>query len=326
MLLRIVPANTDIKFLSLRKLGFVISVLAIIGSMALFFTKGLNYGIDFRGGIAIEIGTEDDSPLPLGDVRRIVGSLGLGDVAVQEFGRPSEALIRIERQPGEAEAQTAAMSQVREALSAEVDKITFRQENVVGPKVSGELKRDGTIAVSLAVLAVLIYIWLRFEWQFGLCAVIALVHDVLLTIGFFSITNLEFNLSIIAALLTIVGYSLNDTVVVYDRVRENIRKFQKMELEDLLNLSLNQTLSRTVMTSVTTLLALGALYFLGGAVIKGFTAAMIWGVLVGTYSSIFIAAPMLLVLDVRREALIPQEDKDPTVDKSRPSHPFENVG
>ena len=211
------------------------------------------------------------------------------------------------------------MDRVKAALVEAVPDLDFRQENIIGPKVSGELKRDGTLAVSIAVIGVLIYIWFRFEWQFGLGAVIALVHDVLLTIGFFSLTRLEFNLSIIAALLTIVGYSLNDTVVVYDRVRENIRKYRKMPMLDLLNLSLNKTLNRTVMTSLTTLLALGALFFLGGEVIRGFTAAMIWGVVIGTYSSIFVAAPMLLLFNIRRDAFFLNEEKDPTVDKSRPA-------
>ena len=189
--------------------------------------------------------------------------------------------------------------------------------------MSGELARDGALAVTIAVLMVLIYIWFRFEWQFGLGAVLALVHDVLLTVGFFSVTRLEFNLTIIAALLTIVGYSLNDTVVVYDRVRENIRKYRKKEMEEVLDLSLNQTLNRTVMTSVTPLLALFSLYFLGGEVIQGFTAAMIWGVIVGTYSSIFVASPMLTIFKIKREALLIQDEKnDPTVDKSRPS-PFD---
>ncbi|GHF26072.1 protein-export membrane protein SecF [Kordiimonas sediminis] len=326
MLLRLVPQETNIKFMKARYFGFVLSLLAIIASIGLFAVNGLNYGIDFRGGISIEIGMEDGGDVPLADVRRIVGGLDLGDVQVQEFGGASEALIRIERQPGDARAQTNAMSSVRAALSEEIPAVSFRQENVVGPKVSGELKRDGTIAVAVAVFAVLVYIWFRFEWQFGLGAVVALVHDVLLTVGFFSVTQLDFNLSIIAALLTIVGYSLNDTVVVYDRVRENIRRYRKMPMEDLLNLSLNQTLGRTLMTSTTTLLALFALFFFGGPVIQGFTAAMIWGVVIGTYSSVLVAVPLLLQMNVKRESLLPVDDeKDPTVDKTRTGNPFEHI-
>ncbi len=324
MLLRLIPQETKINFIGVRFIAFALSGVLILASLGLFFIHGLNYGIDFKGGLTIEIGMEDHKAVPLSNVRSLVSGLDLGDVSIKEYGRSSEALIRIERQPGGEEAQTEAMQHVRSLLAEKVEGITFRQENIVGPVVSGELKRDGALAVTIAVIAVLIYIWFRFEWQFGLGAVLALVHDVLLTIGFFSITGLEFNLSIIAALLTIVGYSLNDTVVVYDRIRENIRKYRKKPLDELLNFSLNQTLSRTLMTSVTTLLALLALFFLGGEVIRGFTAAMIWGVVVGTYSSIFVASPLLLMFDVRRDALIVDDKDDPTVDKSRPS-PFDQV-
>ncbi|WP_417463450.1 protein translocase subunit SecF [Kordiimonas sp.] len=326
MLLRLVPENTKIAFMKPRKIAFAVSGLLILASIALFAINSLNYGIDFKGGIAIEIGMNDRSEVPLATVRETASGLGLGNVSVKEYGDASEALVRVERQPGDEEAQSAAMVKVREALAEAVPGITFRQENIVGPVVSGELKRDGTLAVTIAVIMVLIYIWFRFEWQFGLGAVVALVHDVLLTVGFFAVTRLEFNLSVIAALLTIVGYSLNDTVVVYDRIRENIRKYRKLPLEDLINLSLNQTLSRTLMTSLTTLLALLALYFLGGAVIQGFTAAMIWGVVVGTYSSVFVASPLLLSFDIRRDAMINEPEKaDPTVDKSRPNNPFEQM-
>ncbi len=324
MLLRLVPENTHVKFLSARYVAAVVSALLMVASLGLFFSLDLNYGIDFKGGISIEIGTE--GPVPIGEVRSTLSGLNLGDVSVQEFGAPTEALISIERQSGGEEAQAAAMAAVREALSTSIEGISFRQENSVGPQISAELKQTGALAVTIAVLAVLIYIWLRFEWQFGLGAVIALVHDVVLTVGFFAITQLEFNLSIIAAILTIVGYSLNDTVVVYDRVRENIRRFRKMDFTELLDTSLNQTLSRTVMTSITTLIALVALYVFGGEVIRGFTAAMIWGVLVGTYSSIFVAAPVLTFFPVKREAFYAVEEKDdPTVDKSRPGNPFESM-
>lgn len=266
MLLKLIPQETKVPFLAGRKIAMGLSILLILASIALFAFRGLNYGIDFKGGIAIEIGMEQ--PVPIADVRSALSGMGLGEVAVQEYGEPTNALIRIERQPGDDAAQMVAMDNAKAALSSAYPEISYRQENIIGPQVSGELKRDGTIAVTVAVIAVLIYIWFRFEWQFGVGAVIALIHDVLLTIGFFSITQLEFNLSIIAALLTIVGYSLNDTVVVYDRVRENIRKYRKMPMEELLNLSLNHTLSRTVMTSLTTLLALVALFVFGGAVIR----------------------------------------------------------
>lgn len=323
MLLRLVPENTSLNFIGARKYAFIFSALMIMLSIGLFFTRGLNYGIDFKGGLQLEIATEAE--IPFSDVRKRLNGLGLGDVSVRGYGQNNVALVTVERQPGDSAAQITALEAVKAALTEELDGVVFRQENFIGPAVSDELKIDGTIAVTVAVLLVLVYIWFRFEWQFGMGAVLALMHDVMLTIGFFSITGLEFNLSIIAALLTIVGYSLNDTVVVYDRVRENIRRFRKMEMGELLNVSLNNTLSRTVMTSVTTLLALVALFVFGGANIQGFTAAMIWGVLVGTYSSIFVAAPLLLKFEIRRDTFYADEhDKDPTVEKSRPT-PFDQV-
>jgi len=277
--------------------GLVVSSILVLASLFLFFTVDLNYGIDFRGGTLIEIRTKD-GPANLGNLRSQLGSIGLGDVQIQEFGDPSEVLIRIEQQAGGEENQQRSIQLVKDTLGDTVD---YRRVEVVGPTVSGELIQSGTIAVITAILAVLVYIWFRFEWQFAIGAVAALVHDVVLTIGIFSMLQLEFNLSIIAAILTIVGYSLNDTVVVFDRIRENLRKFKKMELSELVDLSLNETLSRTVLTSVTTLLALGSLYIFGGEVIRGFTFAMIWGVVVGTYSSIFVASPVLLMLGVNRE-------------------------
>jgi len=324
MLLRLVPEKTDIKFLGMRKVAIALSIMLIIASIILFFSRGLNYGIDFKGGMNLFM-QSTSGPADIARIRSISADNAIGEVKVKEFGTNTDVVISIELQPGDAKAQSDALVAVRTALTTAMPELKFQSSEGIGAQVSGELKRDGVIAVSIAVLAVLIYIWFRFEWQFGLGAVIALAHDVLLTIGFFSISGLEFNLSIIAALLTIVGYSLNDTVVVYDRVRENVRKFRKMVMEDVLDLSLNQTLARTVMTSVTTLVALFALFFLGGEVIRGFTAAMIWGVAVGTYSSVFVASPMLLVFKLRREALLMDDDKnDPTVDKSKLT-PFDHV-
>ncbi|MFQ5535287.1 MAG: protein translocase subunit SecF [Sphingomonadales bacterium] len=299
--LHLIPSGTNIEFTGRRKYTYFLSAILIVASLVLFFAKGLNFGIDFKGGILIEVGTTQ--PADLKAIRKTVGRLGLGDVAIQEFGAPTDVLIRIERQSGDADAQQAAVDQVKAALGADIaDELSYRRVEVVGPKVSGELIRDGVLAITLAVFAVLLYIWFRFEWQFGVGAVAALVHDVTLTIGLFSLIGLEFNLSIIAAILTIVGYSLNDTVVVYDRVRENLRKYKRMELDELLNRSINETLARTAVTSLTTLLALGALFVFGGEVLRGFSAAMIWGVFVGTFSSIFIASPVLLQLDLRRSA------------------------
>ena len=295
---RFLPSGTAIRFIQYSRLSFIVSALAVMASLVLFFALDLNYGIDFRGGTLIEIRTKEGVAADIGDLRTRIGELGLGDVQIQEFGGPSDVLIRIEQQPGGEGTQQRAVTAVKQALG---DRVDYRRVEVVGPTVSGELKMSGAIAVFAAIVAVLLYIWFRFEWQFSIGAVAALVHDVVLTIGIFCSIQLEFSLSIIAAILTIVGYSLNDTVVVYDRVRENLRKFKKMGLIELLNLSLNETLSRTVLTSVSTLLALGSLYILGGEVVRGFTFAMIWGVLVGTYSSIFIAAPLLLWLGVRRD-------------------------
>lgn len=298
--LKLVPDVTRIRFIEKRFICLGLSVVVILASAALFFTKDLNYGIDFQGGILIEIGTEQ--PADIGSMRSALGGLGLGDVAIQEFGAENDVLIRVERQEGETEAQEAAISRVKETLNRIVPgEVEYRRVEQVGPKVSGELKTQGFLAVTLVVVATMIYIWFRFEWQFGVGAVVALIHDVATTIGFFAITGLEFNLSIIAAILTIVGYSLNDSVVVFDRIRENLRKYKKMELGELIDLSLNETLSRTLMTGMTTLLALVALFVFGGSVIQGFTAAMIWGVFVGTYSSIYIGAPILMWLKLRRE-------------------------
>lgn len=303
MLLRLIPHKTDVKFLKLRFVSLGLSGFLFIASLGLFLVEGLNYGIDFVGGTLIEIGT--DGPADIDGIRSVMGDLGLGDVQVQTFGAPDDVLIRFEQQPGEGREGELAQQQAREAALAALNEnfpgVVERRVEVVGGTVSQELVEASFVAVLAAVLMVLIYIWFRFEWQFAAGAVLALVHDVVLTIGVFSLLRFEFNLPIIAALLTIVGYSLNDTVVVYDRVRENLRKYKRMPLPDLLDLSINDTLTRTMMTSLTTLLALFSLYIFGGEVIRGFTFAMIWGVVVGTYSSIFIASPFLLIFGVKRD-------------------------
>ncbi|WOF73905.1 protein translocase subunit SecF [Parvibaculaceae bacterium PLY_AMNH_Bact1] len=306
--LKLVPANTAFKFIALRQVAYALSALMVLASMALFFTNGLNFGIDFRGGTMIEIGTE--GPADIGDLRNRLSSLNLGDVQVQEFGAPNDVLIRVEQQTETEGSDQSVVELIRGELG---DGVEYRRVEVVGPKVSSELVEAGTLAVVIAVILMLVYIWFRFEWQFSVGAVLALVHDVLLTIGIFSIFQLEFNLSIIAAILTIVGYSMNDTVVVYDRVRENLRKYKKLDLGDLLDRSINETLSRTAMTSITTLLALLALYVFGGEVIRGFTFAMMWGVFIGTYSSIFIAAPLLMILGVKRDWSVAAPSSTPSV-------------
>jgi len=293
--IRFVPDDTNFKFMLHRRWTFPISVILMVVSIALFAGVGLNLGIDFKGGTLIEMKNKN-GPFDIGEIRATVGALGLGDFQVQEFGAPDDVLIRIERQQGGEEAQQRAVFLVRDAFGDTVD---YRRVEVVGPRVSGELARAGTIAVIAALFAVLIYIWFRFEWQFAVGAIAALVHDVIITIGMFSAMQIVFSLSSIAAILTIVGYSLNDTVVVYDRVRETLRKYKKRPIEGILDLAVNQTLSRTTLTSVTTLLALISLYIFGGEVIRSFTFAMIFGILIGTYSSIFIAAPVLMYLNIR---------------------------
>ncbi|NWG46514.1 MAG: protein translocase subunit SecF [Alphaproteobacteria bacterium] len=302
--LRLIPEKTTVPFIKVRYAAYLVSAFAILASLLLVATRGINFGIDFVGGTIIEVKT--DGPADLARIRTIVGGEVEGQVAVQEFGQPDEVLIRIATQPvteelDEAGAQQAARSRVETALGAAFPGLRVMRSEVIGPKVSGELVRAGTLAVLLAIAAMFFYLLFRFEWQFSTGAVLALIHDVTITIGIFALLQLEFTLSIIAALLTIVGYSMNDTVVVYDRVRENFRKYKKMPLEELLDLSMNDTLSRTVMTSGTTLIALGALYILGGQVIRDFTFAMIWGIVIGTYSSIFVAAPLLLILEPRRD-------------------------
>lgn len=290
--LRLIPDTTDIPFLRWRKILFVFSGTLAVLSVVLLFAKGLNFGIDFEGGILIEVGTE--RPADIGGMRAVLGDLGLGEVSLQEFGSDTEVLIRIERQSSDAEDQLA-ITAVREVLDAKfAGEITYRRTERVGAKVGAELIEAGIIAMILAIALMLVYIWFRFELPFAIGAIIALVHDVLLTLGMFALFGLEFNLAIVAAILLIVGYSMNDTVVVYDRVRENLRKYKKMPLIELLNVSVNDTLSRTVMTSLTTLLALAALLIFGGEVIRDFTIAMIWGVVVGTYSSVFVASAILM--------------------------------
>ena len=295
---RLVPQQTSFNFLAFRRIAFAVSSAGAVASVLLLFVFGLNFGIDFRGGILIE--TRSPAAADIGAMRSAVSGISLGDVSLQEFGDVRDVLIRVEAQPGDEAAQMAAADAVKVALVAAVGELEYRRVEFVGPKVSAELIVDGITAVLLALAAMLIYIWLRFEWQFGVGALVALTHDVILTLGVFALAQLEFNLSIIAAILTIIGYSLNDTVVVYDRIRENLRRYRSLELVELLNQSTNDTLSRTTMTSFTTLLALSALFLFGGEVIRGFTFAMIWGVVVGTYSSVYVAAPTLLYLGVHR--------------------------
>ena len=304
MRLKLVPSETSWDFFRFAKLFFGASIGAMVLSVVVFFVVGLNFGIDFQGGTNIRTSAEQE--VEVGAYRDAISPLGLGDVSITEVFDPTRpdqnvTQIRIEAQDGDESVGSATVEAVLAALQTLDPSIEFQEVSSVGPKVSGELILSAIYAVLAAIFAVLVYIWLRFEWQFSLGAVAALVHDVVLTIGVFSLFQIKFDLAIIAALLTIVGYSLNDTVVVFDRVRENLRKYKKLELKDVLNLSINETLSRTVMTSVTTLLALISLFVLGGDVIRGFVFAMFWGVIVGTYSSIFVASNVLLMLGVKRD-------------------------
>ncbi len=301
-LLRIVPDDTKFDFMRFRRISFPISAVLSIAAMLLFFFNGLNFGVDFVGGTLLEVQSKA-GPADIARMRASTGALGLGEVQLQQFGNATDVLIRIPQQPGGEVAQQEAAQKVRAALG---DSVEVRRTEVVGPRVSTELLAYGMIGLLVAICAIFIYLWFRFEWQFALGAMIANVHDLVLTIGFMSLTQIDFDLTSIAALLTILGYSLNDTVVIYDRIREMLRRYKKMSITDLLNISVNSTLSRSVITHVTVTLALLALFFFGGHAIHSFTATMLFGVvLVGTYTSIFIAAPILIYLGVglgRQEA------------------------
>ena len=294
-LLRIVPDNTHFDFIRFRRISFPVSAVLSIIAITLYFTHGLNFGIDFSGGTLMEVQSKT-GPVDIAKMRFTVSNLGLGEVQLQEYGSPDTVLIRIAQQPGGEQAQQQVEPKVRAALG---DGVEYRRIDVVGPRVSGEFLHWGIIGIMVAIGAILVYLWFRFEWQFALGAMIANVHDIVLTLGFMSITQIDFDLTSIAALLTILGYSLNDTVVIYDRIREMLRRYKKMPMTDLLNISINSTLSRSVITHVTVSLALLALLLFGGQAIHSFTATMMFGVvLVGTYTSVFIASPILIYLGV----------------------------
>jgi preprotein translocase subunit SecF len=301
-LLRIVPDDTKFDFMRFRRISFPVSAILSIVALILFFHPGLNLGIDFIGGTLLEVqaksGTAD-----LAKMRTTLTALNLGDVQLQQFGGPADVLIRVAQQPGGEQAQQAAVDKVKGALGADVE---YRRIEVVGPRVSSELLSYGTLGIITAIGAILVYLWFRFEWQFALGAMIANVHDLVLTLGFMALMQVDFDLTSIAALLTILGYSLNDTVVIYDRIREMLRRYKKLPMPDLLNISINSTLSRSIITHLTVTLALLALFFFGGHAIHSFVTTMMFGVvLVGTYTSVFIAAPILIYLGVgtgRQEA------------------------
>jgi preprotein translocase subunit SecF len=299
---RLIPDDTRIPFVRYRYWAYCFSGALILLTLILLPIKGLNYGIDFRGGILIEVGMPTAAP-DLAAMRTSLGDLGLGEVALQEFGRPSDILIRVEHQAGGEAGQLAAVNEVKATLAERFgNDISYRRVEFVGPKVSEDLLWSGTQATVYALIAILVYVWFRFEWQFAVGAVVALIHDAVTTLGVILLFGLEFNLATIAAILTIIGYSINDTVVIYDRVRENLRRYKAMPLPELLDRSINETLARTVMTSLTTFLALIALLLAGGPTIRGFTIAMIWGIVIGTYSTVYVATPMVLHLRLPRES------------------------
>jgi preprotein translocase subunit SecF len=294
-LLRLVPDDTNFDFMRFRHISFPLSAVMSVLAILLYFTHGLNFGIDFVGGTLMEVQSKT-GPANLSEMRTKLNALNFGDVQLQQFGGPTDVLIRIPQQPGGEEAQQQAVQKVRATLGDTVD---YRRVEVVGPRVSSELLSYGTLGVMLAILGILLYLWFRFEWQFALGAMIANIHDIVLTIGFMSLLQLDFDLSSIAALLTILGYSLNDTVVIYDRIREMLRRYKRMPTVELINVAINATLSRSIITHVTVTLALLSLLLFGGPTIHSFTAAMTFGaVLVGTYTSIFIASPILIYLGV----------------------------
>jgi len=297
--LRLISDDISIKFIKLKLFSFSFSILfSIVALLAVLFI-GLNFGIDFKGGILLEVRTSNN--IGISDLRDEITNLNIGEVSIQEFGADTDYLIRVERQKGSDEAQQIAVEVIKSSLNkAFSNDIKYRRLEYVGPTVSKDLVSDGVMAIIFAIIAMLAYIWFRFELPFALGAIVALLHDIVLTMGVFAVLGLEFNLATVAAILLIIGYSMNDTVVVYDRIRENLRKFKKMNLNDLLDKSINETLSRTVNTTVTTILALGALYLIGGQIIADFAFAMLWGIIVGTYSSIFVASTILVYLNVRR--------------------------
>ncbi len=298
--------NRNIPFNKFYKLFNILSLSLILISLLLLIFKGLNYGVDFKGGTLIEIRSLDKT-LNISDLRKSFNNLNLGDVTVKRFGNDNDYVVKFEKKQS---IEENFIENIKIELKKDIGNIfEFRRVESVGPKVSAELLKSGVIAIALSLGAMLIYIWIRFEWQFSLGAIIALFHDIIITLGFFSLLNLEINLSIVAAVLTIVGYSMNDTVVIFDRVRENLKKFSDIKIYEITNISINETLSRTLITSITTLLALVSIFIFGGAILKGFSFAMILGVIIGTYSSIYIANPILVRLNVSQKTILKEEEK-----------------
>ena len=312
-LIRLIPSNTNFDFLKFKKIAFLFSSLIILGTLLSLLLNSLNYGIDFKGGILLELRAKNLNVAKVDDLRNKISSLNVGEISIQKFGKETDFLVRIQKQDGDESNQIKIIDKVKEITLKDYD---IRRSEFVGPVVGDELKYSGILAVCLALLAIMIYIWFRFEWQFSIAAIIALSHDVFSTVGLFSVLQLEFNLATIAAILTTAGYSINDTVVIFDRVRENLRRYKSKDHYFIYNKSINETLSRTVMTSVTTLIALFIIFFFGGAVLSDFALAMIWGVLIGTFSSIFVAVSILTFFNINKgdqiidQANIPEYERD----------------
>jgi preprotein translocase SecF subunit len=295
--LHIIPHDTRIDFMRFHRIAFAFSVAMVVGSILLIAFKGLNFGVDFAGGILMEVRTE--GPADLASMRNQISDLGVGEVALQEFGTPDTVLVRLQKQEGDEKAQIVAIDKVKAALGSGVE---FRRTEFVGPKVGAELIQDAVLASVLAMLGIMAYVWFRYEWQFAVNCIVAIFHDCITTVGLFALLGMQFDLTIVAAVLTIAGFSVNDTVVIYDRIREELRRYKKMPLADLLNLSINRTLSRTIMTSGLAFLSVLSILLFGGEVLRGFSVAMTWGIVIGTYSTICVATPMLIYMNLRRHA------------------------
>ena len=311
-LLRLIPSNTNIDFLSIKKFAFLFSILVISGTFLSLFLNNLNYGIDFKGGILLEVRAKNYEKSNINELRNMVLTLKAGEISIQKFGKEGDYLIRIQKQEGDQKQQIAMIEKVKLLIDNDY---SIRRSEFVGPTVGDELKIAGIYAVSLSLLAIMVYIWFRFEWQFSIAAIIALIHDVISTVGLFSFLQLEFNLATIAAILTTAGYSINDTVVIFDRVRENLRRYKSKDHYYIYNKSINETLSRTVITSVTTLIALFIIFFFGGAVLSDFALAMIWGVLIGTFSSIFVAVSILTFFDINKGEKVEDQSNVPEYER-----------
>jgi preprotein translocase SecF subunit len=295
--LHIIPHDTRINFMRFHRVAFALSVAMVVGSILLIAFKGLNFGVDFAGGILMEVKTE--GPADLAAMRNQLSDLGVGEVALQEFGAADTVSIRLQKQEGDETAQQAAIDKVKAALGSGVE---FRRTEFVGPKIGQEYIEDAVLASVLAMLGIMAYVWFRYEWQFAVNCIVAIFHDCITTVGLFALLGMQFDLTIVAAVLTIAGFSVNDTVVIYDRIREELRRYKKMSIADLLNLSINRTLSRTVMTSGLAFLSVLAILLFGGEVLRGFSVAMTWGIVIGTYSTISVATPMLIYMNLRRSA------------------------